>query len=493
MTSTTHITAIAVTGVYLVVTLLIGVVLSRRNSNVDQYMVAGRSLGFIAVGFVLMSEFLGLGSTVGTAEFAYQHGVGAAWQLVSIAIALILFAFWIAPRYRAHTESTVSGIVNREYGPTARRLTSVMMVYALLSVSCALYAGGTATLVPILGVPRWVALLIVAGVTVAYLMLGGMRAVAITNVLDALMILVGTGLTAVIGLIQVGGFKKLHSQLDPFMFDPTSMGWALIIAWFLANIGAIFATQYIVQALASTTDKKTARRASLVGAAAVLPVGFFATTAGMTAAVRFPGANPSQTFGLWAAHTNPILGGLIVTGVGAAMLGTIGAVTHASTQLLSADFIPLITRRLRQPDSDRRNLRWARGSNVLLALLPVPFVLLAPKILELVFFARGVRASIAVVVVSILLGAKRVHPVAVVSGLAVSVIASTAWYIADSPWGVDEIYISIGVPILSLTIGRILAHRRQPDNQLDPGQTTTSRPCEEAERTRLNGQSAREL
>ena len=460
MASTTNLAALAVTGAYLVLTLVIGIFVSRRNSNVAQYMVAGRSLGFVAVGFVLMSEFLGLGSTVGTAEFAYKHGVGAAWQLVSIAAALVLFAFWMAPRYRAHPETTVSGIVNREYGPVARRLTSAMMIYALLSVSCALYAGGTATLVPLLGVPRWVALVIVAVVTITYLMLGGMRAVAITNALDAIMILLGTGLTAIVGLAQVGGFSELRSRLDPFMFDPTSMGWALIIGWFLANIGAIFATQYIVQALASTTDKRTARKASLVGAAAVLPVGFFATAAGMTAAVRFPGADPSQTFGLWATNTAPLIGGLIVTGVGAAMLGTIGAVTHASTQLLSADFIPLVTRRLGLPDSERRDLRLARGTNVLLALLPVPFVLLTPEILDLVFFARGVRAAIAVVVVYVLLGAKRVHPVAVVVGLAASVIASTAWYLAGSPWGVDETYISIGVPVLALAVGWILARRR---------------------------------
>lgn len=491
MASTTQPAALAVTGGYLAVTLVIGIVLSRCNSDVDQYMVAGRSLGFVAVGFVLMSEFLGLGSTVGTAEFAYQHGVGAAWQLVSIAVALVLFAFWLAPRYRSHPETTVSGIVNREYGPVARRLTSAMMIYALLSVGCALYAGGTATLVPLLGVPRWVALVIVAGVTVTYLMLGGMRAVAITNALDAIMILLGTGLTAVVGLSQVGGFSRLHSELDPFMFDPTSMGWALVIAWFLANIGAIFATQYIVQALASTTDKRTARKASLVGAAAVLPVGFFATTAGMTAAVRFPGANPSQTFGLWAAHTTPLIGGLIVTGVGAAMLGTIGAVTHSSTQLLSADFIPLITRRLGLRESGRRALRLARGTNVLLALLPVPFVLFTPKILELVFFARGVRAAIAVVVVSVLFGAKRVHPVAVIAGLALSVIGSTAWYLAGDPWGVDEIYISIGVPILALAVGWVLAHRRH--TVVEPQSAPTPAHAEPDGHLPVEHRSAREL
>lgn len=474
MTTTSHVATLAVTAGYLAVTLLIGLAMSRRNHDVDQYMVAGRSLGFVTVGFVLMSEFLGLGSTVGTAEFAYENGVGSAWQLVTIAVALVLFAFVMAPRYRAHPEPTVSGIVNREYGPAARRLTSLMMIYALLSVSCALYAGGTATLVPLLGVPSWAALLIVAGVTVVYLLLGGMRAVAVTNALDACMILVGTGLTAVVGWRQVGGLGGMRADLDPFMFDPTSMGWGLIVAWFLANVGAIFATQYIVQALASTTDQRTAKKASLVGAVAVLPVGLFATTAGMAAAVRFPDADPSQTFGLWAAHTNPIVGGLIVTGVGAAMLGTIGAVTHASTQLLSADFIPPLTRRFGWRESPRRELTIARACNVLLALLPIPFVLLTPKILELVFFARGTRASIAVVVVCVLLGARRVHPAAVVIGLVLAVIGSTTWFLAGSPWGVDETYVSIGIPLVAMGVGWLVVRRRpRPDPQRDVTASST--------------------
>lgn len=446
---------------YFVVTLVIGAALARKNTDTKQYFFAGQNLGYIIVGLVLMSEFLGLGSTVGTAEFAYTNGVGAAWQLVTISVSLLLFAFWIAPKYRKHPEKTISGIVNGEFGPRARRLTSIMMVYALLSVSCALYAGGTATLGPLLGVPRWVSLLIIAAVTVVYLSVGGMRGVALTGALDAILIFVGTGLAAFVGLQRIGGFSGLTSNLDPFMFQPTSMGWGLIAAWLLANIGAIFATQYIVQLLASTADSSTARKASLVGAAAVLPIGVFATLAGMTAAVHFPRANPSEVFGLWATDTNPVVGGLIVTGVGAAMLGTIGAVTHASTQLLSADFIPPVVRRLRLRGTADADLRRARLSNVVLSVLPVPFVLLAPGVLDLVFFARGIRAAIAVVVIAVLLGLKRVEPAAVVVGLALSVVASTGWYLAGNPGGIDETYISIGTPAVAMLLGWLVARRRE--------------------------------
>lgn len=470
MTSTRSIGVVILVCAYLIASIVISALIARRNTDRSQYLLAGKSLGVIAVGLVLMSEFLGMGSTVGSAEFAYKHGIGAAWQLVSIALAFIVLAFWLAPRYRAHPEPTVSGIIYREYGTASRYLTSAMMLYALLSVSTAIYLGGTSTLVPILGLPRWIILLVLAAVTLAYLVLGGMRGVALTNALDALLIILGTGVAAVVGLHQVGGLGVLHSKVHPFMFQPTSIGWGIIVAWFLSNLGAIFATQYIVQSLASAKNPATARRASLLAAGAVLPIAFFTTMAGMSASQLFPGQDPSQAFGLIAAHTNPLLGGLIVVGVGAAMLGTLGAITHSCTQLVDSDFIPPIRRRLGR--QGRENGVWqARFVNMFFVLLPVPFVLFVPSILDLVFFARGIRASIAVVIVYVLVGAKRIHPAPVFIALLVSVLGATGWFFAGNPLGINELYVSIIVPILGLLTGWILNHRTPPkypeQNRLD--------------------------
>lgn len=452
MAAGAHVVALAITGGYLISTLVIGFISSRRGGGLNNYLVAGRNLGYLVVGFVLMSEFLGLGSTVGTAEFAHKHGIGAGWQLLTIALALVIFGFWIAPRFRRHPEDTISGMIGATYGRGARLLTSALMVYAMLAVSCALYVGGTATLVPMLSVSRGTALLIIAAATVIYLVVGGMRAVAFTNAMDAVMIIVGTAVAAATGLSQAGGFSGLTTHLNPFMFNPVSIGWGQIIAWLLANIGAVFATQYIVQALSSATTPRTARKASLVAATAVLPVGAFATIAGMAAAVRFPHGDAAQSFGLIAEHANPIAGGLIVAGVGAAMLGTIGAVTHASTHLIVSDVLPLLR-------GERQRVRTARWLNAGFALLPLPFALCAPTILDLVFFARGVRASIAVVLICVLMLPRWNHRPASLFGLGLAVIASSAWYLAGDPWGVDSTYLAIGIPVVAMVIGRLVQPR----------------------------------
>lgn len=80
------------------------------------------------------------------------------------------------------------------------------------------------------------------------------------------------------------------------MFDWTGIGLSTIIAWTIANIGSIFSTQYIIQAISSTQDDAKAKKASIYAGFLVIPVGIIASLIGMTASIVFPNIAPAEVF-----------------------------------------------------------------------------------------------------------------------------------------------------------------------------------------------------
>lgn len=64
-----------------------------RSKSNSEFNNAAKSLPAIVVGILLMSEFIGTKSTVGTAESAFTHGLSASWSVITVAIAFYFFLF----------------------------------------------------------------------------------------------------------------------------------------------------------------------------------------------------------------------------------------------------------------------------------------------------------------------------------------------------------------------------------------------------------------
>ena len=68
------------------------------------------------VGILLMSEFIGTSSTLGTAQTAYECGIWASWNLISLGIGFLLYSRFIAAKIQSSGEYTISGILSKTYG-----------------------------------------------------------------------------------------------------------------------------------------------------------------------------------------------------------------------------------------------------------------------------------------------------------------------------------------------------------------------------------------
>ncbi|KMO09783.1 sodium:solute symporter family transporter, partial [Methylobacterium platani] len=120
--------------------------LKLRSRTNAQFMTASRSMPALVVGVLLMSEFVGAKSTVGTAQEAFNSGIAAAWSVLGASIGFLLFGLLIVRRIYDSGEYTISAAIAQKYGKSTMMTVSIIMIYALLLVNVGNYVSGAAAI-----------------------------------------------------------------------------------------------------------------------------------------------------------------------------------------------------------------------------------------------------------------------------------------------------------------------------------------------------------
>ncbi|MGY1590948.1 sodium:solute symporter family protein [Geodermatophilus sp. SYSU D00708] len=429
--------------------------LARRSSGTSEgFSSGGRTFPAILIGFLLMSEFIGTSATLGTAQEAYSVGISAAWNVVALSVGFVLFSVLLAKKFKAHGENTISGALARVYGERVRTATSVIMICALLIVAVAIYASGGAILANLLGIDRTWAIVIVGVLAAVYVAVGGMRSVVYTNVLHAVFKFGAVVLLAVIGTMRVGGLDELRARLPATSFAVDGVGWAQIFAWIIAGVGAIFATQYVVQAVATVRDPGRARRASFYTAAMLVPFGLFAALVGMASAVLYPGIDSLDALPVLAVDLDPVLTGLVMCGLTGAILGTSAALAIGTATLLLKDFYqPYFNR----AGDDRKNLVFIRVATLAAGVVPITLALFASDVLAVTFLAKSLRAALAVLVVMMFFAPRYGSRRGALLSILLSIATTIGWFLAGDPFGIDNAYIAVATPLVVMTVAQLTA------------------------------------
>ncbi|TQM13418.1 sodium:solute symporter family protein [Pseudonocardia kunmingensis] len=442
---------------YMVVLAGISYVVRRSSRTSEGLANGGRVFPAVLIGFLLMSEFIGTSATLGTAQEAYDVGISAAWNVVALAIGFVLFSLFVARRYKALGENTISGALASTYGEGVRTATSVIMTCALLIVAVAIYASGGAMLSSLLGIDRDLAIVVVGVLATVYVVIGGMRSVVYTNVLHAVLKLAAVGLLAVIGVTRVGGLGELRAALPAENFSVDGVGWGQIFAWLIAGVGAIFATQYVVQAVTTVADPGRAQRAGFYSALMLVPFGILAAVVGMVAAALYPGIDSLDALPTLAVDVHPLVTAIVMCGLVGAILGSIAALIIGSATLLLKDFYrPFFNR----DGDDRKDVVFLRVATFGAGVVPIALALFASDVLAVTFLAKSLRAALAVLIVLMFYrptyGSSRGAVVSILAAL----VATTGWFLAGDPFGIDNAYVAVACPLVIMTVVHLLGKRR---------------------------------
>ena len=405
--------------------------LKRRRDTAADYFLASRNLGWFIVGASIFASNIGSEHLVGLAGAGATSGVALAHYELH-AWCLLVLGWVMVPFYTRSMVFTMPEFLERRFSPASRTVLSVisLVAYVLTKLAVGIFAGGVVfgVLLPELSLTAfgvtfnsfWVGSVLVVVLTGLYTVLGGMRAVAYTEALQTLVLVLGSVLLTLFGLKALGGWSELRAVLDPDLFNlwkplvPAGVSgtWAPVLeptrmAWYFNSnfpwlgmllcapiIGLWYWTtdQYIVQRALGARDERHARRGSIFAAfLKLLPVFIFiipgmialalaktGRAPGLTSMVDAQGnviANAAQAaFPLMVVHVVPMgIRGLVVAGLLAALMSSLAGVFNASSTLFTIDFYA----RLR-PKATQHQLVWigrvATTTMVVLGLLWIPVI-----------------------------------------------------------------------------------------------------------------------
>ncbi|WP_213880706.1 sodium:solute symporter family protein [Pseudomonas sp. dw_358] len=448
---------LCLTAAYFVVMSCIGYGVRKHAKSSEGFTSGGRSFPPFLIAALMLSEFIGSSVSIGTAQKGFESGISAAWNLVALALGFLLLALILARKYRQTGLNTISGILAQNYGQGVRFAASILTICALGIVSIALYASGGAVLAAVLGIDKTYAILLVGVVTVFYVSLGGMRSVVYTNFIHALIKYVGVVLALAFALEASGGIGNLQARLPAHMFDFTGVGWGQIMAWMIGGVGSIFATQYVIQALVSTPDEKTSKRACYYVSSLMIPFGLMAATIGMCSAYLYPGSKSIEAFPALIAHMPTYSASVVVIGLAGALFGGISANVMASSTLLLKDFYDPFFNKAKD---DRKSVIFVKLAIVVLGFLPLVLALYADKILMIAFLGKALRATLAVIVLMSFYAPRFGSPRGALAGIILSVVTTIAWFVAGNPHGIDSSYFALFVPLLTMGLAQLLKPRK---------------------------------
>lgn len=419
---------IIIAGYFLIIMGLAWWVIRQKTDTTTDYFLAGRHLGWFIVGASIFASNIGSEHLVGLAGSGATDGVALAHYELH-AWCLLVLGWVMVPFYMRSKVFTMPEFLERRFSPLARTLLSIisLVAYVLTKIAVGIFAGGVvfSVLMPdvsFLGMNSfWLGSILVIVFTGIYTVLGGLRAVAYTEALQTLILVIGSFLVLIYGLKAIGGWDELYAIAGSEMFnlwkplvpEGISATWAPVrtsteMAWYFNDqypwVGMLFCApiiglwywttdQYIVQRVLGAPNETEARRGSIAAAVLkLLPVFIFIIPGIIAFALAESGQmeilqqslmddqgnlireNAQAAFPLLVAHILPIgIRGIVVAGLLAALMSSLAGVFNASSTLFTMDFYS----RLR-PESSERHLVWmgrvATGVMVVIGLAWIPVI-----------------------------------------------------------------------------------------------------------------------
>jgi Na+/proline symporter len=240
---------------------------SRKIRSQEDFMVAGRSLSIRVMVFTLICTWIGSGTFIAGAEYAVRAGWSSLWMPAGAWLGIMVIYF-LAAKIRTFGQYTIGDILEVRYGKTARLIGAIMIIIAFTTiVSYQFRAGGL-----ILNIVTKGAISVAMGQTIAALFvilftaLGGMVAVAHTDLPNGIIILLACCIALPLVVLFSGGTGSIVQNLPAthralFAEDFGQYPALKAGSYFLATLLLLMGVQSMYQKFYSAKSPKEAKQA----------------------------------------------------------------------------------------------------------------------------------------------------------------------------------------------------------------------------------------
>jgi len=378
-------------------------VMRQKQSNAADYFLGGKDATWIAIGASIFASNIGSEHLIGLAGTGASSGMAMAhWEIQGWMILILGWVF--VPFYTRSMVYTMPEFLERRYNGASRTILSLISLisYVLTKVAVTVYAGGL-VFQQVFGIDSlwgidffWIAAIGLVVITAIYTIVGGMKSVLYTSVLQTPILLLGSLIILVLGLKALGGWDQMMAicnvevnEYGDKMTDLIRDNRDAEYPWLGALVGSAVigfwywcTDQFIVQRVLSGKDEKEARRGTIFGAyLKLLPVFLFLIPGMIAFAMSHEGvvvngevfhlSTPDAAFPTLVAKLLPAgVKGLIVCGILAALMSSLASLFNSSAALFTIDFYQRF-----RPDTDPKKLvRIGQAATVIIVALGVLWI-----------------------------------------------------------------------------------------------------------------------
>ena len=434
------------------------------------FLVAGRNLGLVACAVVVASEWLGGMSTIGVSEKAFTSGtMQPVLYNISTALGMIIIGFTVARYYREKNVHTVSEMLESLFGKRSRSVSAVAFLVAYITLSYVQLQTCASVLGPLFEISWTNAVLISSLVITAYTYVGGMHALAVTGIIHVFVMFLGTGIALAAGLDKINGFGSLSFRLIELgspanWYNPFSGDISYAISLVIGGVLGGMAGQASIQPILAAKDVRTARNSAILSSLIIAPFGIMVALLGLIARTGFfidaeavtnaKMVLPSLLTTVGFIH--PVLGGLALAGVLAAILSTVGPVNFAIVTIATKDIYHSLINRMAV---DQKIVATARRLVILVNVITIPMaIFIHGAILDAAYVSYAIRAIGAIVIILGIYRRGWISEIGVrwaFTGGTLSVLTAVignkmGWF------SIEETFIGVGSAIIFIIAGNIV-------------------------------------
>ncbi len=395
---------IAAVVIYLLLILGLGFYFGRHQSR-REFFVAGGSMGWLAVGLSVMATLFSSNSFVFYPSAAFGDSLRIGLSLIAFALMTPIVICVFIPVYARLDLETAYEYLEKRFHVSVRILASGLFVLLRIGWMASATYAASVVVSSVSGVSQTTVIVVLGIVSIGYTMIGGLRAVMWTDVVQFFIFATTILVTLALILIQgeltpsetfhtyFDGREGLVVDFDLSMTLPYG-SWAILIGIFLEGLSAFGVDQVAVQRYLSARSERVSQIGAAINLAAmwiVIPgllmigvglYGYFTnhpaelgkgTLTEILASPQIPGepkvadrAMPQFV----RLHFPPGLAGLFLAALMAAIMSSIDSGVHSVTTALIVDFRDRLFPSLR-PENDRSELRWIRIMVVVIGAIAI--------------------------------------------------------------------------------------------------------------------------
>ncbi len=386
---------IAIVIIYMVGIMAVGIVAGyRRNTSSQQFFLAGKSLRWPMIGAALFTANISTIHLVGLAADGYRIGFVVGNFEWMATFTLIVLGLVFVPFYLRSKIDTLPEFLEKRYSPAPRMIMALITVVSalLIHIGISIYAGAMVFLY-FFGIPVVWSVIVIALVAATYTIIGGLRAIVVTDTIQAVLLLSGAivlTLFAIFALPDRGihslsdlqaavkgdQLNMLHSFRNPETGRLNEYSWlSVLLGYPILGIWYWCTDQTIVQkTLGARSMRDGQLGAVFAGGLKILPL-FFMVLPGVLGYVLFQDLieQPNDTLLVMIQELLPSgLKGLLAAGLLAAVMSTVESALNSTATVVAED----IVKRMRPQTSDRALVTIGRitaGVVIVLAIFWSPY------------------------------------------------------------------------------------------------------------------------